>query len=177
VIAPLAQHAEAFHPVIERLVGYGIECLVIVPLPAGAGIFWAGKREADRFRDAQVAAFEALAARVAGGLQAPEPRDARLARLARLEAIEEVLPLVAGALDVRDVFHRLSEVARSVMPHDAATIQILSDDRSSARLYALDGIPRESVPQAFKTHYATLFNDHFLFSLHDDLLANPAERD
>jgi len=177
VIAPLAQHAEAFHPVIERLVGYGIECLVIVPLPAGAGIFWAGKREADRFRDAQVAAFEALAARVAGGLQAPEPRDARLARLARLEAIEEVLPLVAGALDVRDVFHRLSEVARSVMPHDAATIQILSDDRSSARLYALDGIPRKSVPQAFKTHYATLFNDHFLFSLHDDLLANPAERD
>ena len=177
VVAPLSGHAEASHPVIERLLGYGIECLVVVPLPAGAGVFWAGKRGVERFTDAQVVAFEALAARVAAGLHEAEPRDARVARLARLEAVEEVLPLIAGALDVRDVFDRLSEVARSVMPHDAATIQILSDDRSSARLYALDGIPRDSVPQAFKTHYATLFNDHFLFSLHEDLLANPAERD
>jgi transcriptional regulator with GAF, ATPase, and Fis domain len=177
VTAPLKEHGEAAHPVIQRFLGYGIDCLLMAPLPGGGGFFWAGKRGVERFSADQVAAFDALAGRVAAAVREPEPRDVRLARLTRLEAVEEVLPLIAGALDVRDVFHRLSEVARSVMPHDAATIQILSDDHTHARVYALDGIPRDSVAQAFKTHYAALFNEHFLFSLHDDLLANPAERD
>ena len=176
MIAPLPRHEEASHPVFERLVGYQIDCLLVKPLPDGIGLFWAGSRAA-AFSDSQVAALGALAARIAAGLHEPERREVRLARLARLEAVEEVLPLIAGALDVRDVFHRLSEVARSVVPHDAATIQILSDDRTRARVYALDGIRRESVAEEFKTHYAAVFNEHFLYSLHDDLLANPAERD
>ena len=177
VCAPLPAHEEAAHPAVQRLVGYGIDCLLVTALPDGAGLFWAGKKGTSKFDETQVAAFEQLAARVAASLHAPEPREVRLGRLARLEAVEQVLTLVAGALDVRDVFHRLSEVARSVLPHDAATIQILSADWSTARVYALDGIPRESVPQEFRTHYASLFNEHFEFSLHDDLLANPAERD
>jgi transcriptional regulator with GAF, ATPase, and Fis domain len=176
MVAPLPQHEDASHPVFERLVGYRIDCLLVTPLPDGMGLFWAGSRGA-AFSDSQVAAFGALAARVAGGLDEPERREVRLERLSRLEAVEDVLPLIAGALDVREVFHRLSEVARSVVPHDAATIQILSDDRTRARVYALDGIRRESVAEEFKTHYAALFNEHFLYSLHDDLLANPAERD
>ena len=177
VCAPLPAHEEAAHPAVQRLVGYGIDCLLVTALPDGAGLFWAGKKGSSKFAETQIAAFEQLAARVAAALHAPEAREVRLARLARLEAVEQVLTLIAGALDVRDVFHRLSEVARSVLPHDAATIQILSADWSTARVYALDGIPRESVPQEFRTHYASLFNEHFEFSLHDDLLANPAERD
>ena len=130
------------------------------------------------FSDTQMAAFEPL--RRCGWprrFTTREPRDVRLARLARLDAVEQMLPVIAGALDVRDVFHRLSEIARSVLPHDAATIQILSDDLAQARVYALDGIPRENIPEVFSTNYAAVFNEHFLFSLHDDLLANPAERD
>jgi transcriptional regulator with GAF, ATPase, and Fis domain len=177
LVAPLQAHADASHPFVQRLLGYGIDCLFVAPLPDGAGLFWAGVRSGSSFSGAQAAALETLAARVGATLGEPEPREVRLSRLARLEAVEQILPLIAGALDVRDVFHRLSEVARSVLPHDAATIQILSDDWSSARVYALDGIPRESVSEVFRTHYASLFNEHFQFSLHDDLLANPAERD
>src|SRR6185295_12677183 len=124
VIAPLGENPEKSHPVVDRLLHYGIDCLLVMPLPDGQGLFWAGQRDAP-FAAAQIAAFERLAAQVAEAMRADEPRDVRLARLARMDAVEQMLPLIAGALDVRDVFHRLSGVARSVLPHDAATIQIL----------------------------------------------------
>ena len=177
VIAPLQQHPDASHPVFDRLLRYGIDCLLVMALPGGAGLFWTGKRGVPCFSDTQMAALEPLVMRLASALHEREPRDVRLTRLARLDAVEQMLPVIAGALDVRDVFHRLSEIARSVLPHDAATIQILSDDLAQARVYALDGIPRENIPEVFSTNYATVFNEHFQFSLHDDLLANPAERD
>jgi transcriptional regulator with GAF, ATPase, and Fis domain len=177
IITPLQDHPEASHPVFERLLRYGIDCLLVTALPDGAGLFWAGKRDAACFSDTQMAAFEPLVMRLATALHEREPREARLARLARLDALEQMLLVIAGALDVRDVFHRMSEIARSVLPHDAATVQILSDDLADARVYALDGIPRENIPEVFSTNYAAVFNEHFQFSLHDDLLANPAERD
>jgi transcriptional regulator with GAF, ATPase, and Fis domain len=177
VITPLRDNAEVSHPVVDRLVRYRIDCLLVMPLPDGEGLFWAGKHDTTRFADAQIAAFEPLAARVAEALHAPEPRDVRLARLARMDGVEEMLPLIAGALDVRDVFHRLSGVARSVLPHDAATIQILADDHAHLQVYALDGIARDQMPEVFATNYATVFNEHFQFSLFEDLLATPAERD
>ena len=177
VITPLQEHSEASHPVFDRLLRYGIDCLLVMALPGGAGLFWTGKRGTACFSDAQIALFGPLVMRLATALHDHEPRDARLARLARLDEVEQMLPVIAGALDVRDVFHRLSEIARSVLPHDAATIQILSDDLVEARVFALDGIPREHIPEVFSTNYAAVFNEHFQFSLHDDLLANPAERD
>jgi transcriptional regulator with GAF, ATPase, and Fis domain len=88
-----------------------------------------------------------------------------------------MLPVVAATLDIRTIFHRLSEVTRSVLPHDAATVQLLDDDHKRARIYALDGITGDETDEPFSTHYAPLFNRHFQFSIHDDLLANPAERD
>src|SRR5262249_52399247 len=46
-----------------------------------------------------------------------------------------------------------------------------------ARLYALEGVRPDSVPQAFSTKYPAVFNNHFLYVIHDDVLANPIERD
>src|SRR6185295_8147344 len=177
VITPLQDETEASHPMFDRLMGYGIECLLLTPLPDRQGLFWTGKHGVEPFADTEIAAFESLAAGVAAAIEEPEPRAARLARLARIDAVEQMLPLIAGALDVREVFHRLSGVARSVLPHDAATIQILSDDHTHARLYALDGLPEENATGMFSTNYAAVFNRHFQFSLHDDLQASPAERD
>jgi transcriptional regulator with GAF, ATPase, and Fis domain len=175
-IAPLAGHANAAHPVFERLMRYRIECALVVPLPDGLGVLWAGKKGADGFADAQVERFQMLVSGLADALRAPEPQAERIARLKRIDAVEQMVPVIASALDIRDVFHRLSEVARAVLPHDGATIQILSDDHVHARLYALDGIPRDQVPDVFKTDYAPVFNEHFQFSVHDDLLASDAER-
>jgi transcriptional regulator with GAF, ATPase, and Fis domain len=177
IITPLSSHADLSHPMVQRLRSYDIDCLLLMPLPGSLGLFWIGKRGTPPFADRSVVEFERLAARVAAAIQEPEARDARIARLARTDAVEEVLPLITGALDVRDVFHRLSDVARSLLPHDAATVWLLEEDQAHARMYALDGIPRDHVPDVFSTNYAAVFNEHFQFSIHDDLLANPAERE
>jgi two-component system response regulator AtoC len=176
-VAPLYEDPEIAHPMIERLLGYGIDCLVVMPLPDVPGLFWAGKKGDSPFDASHLAGFASIGARLVAAMQADEPRDVRLARLIRLDAVEQLLPVVAAELDVRDVFHRLSGVAKSVLPHDAATIQILADDRAHSRMWALDGIARGDVPEIFSTNYAALFNEHFQFSLHDDLLATAAERD
>src|SRR6266576_775466 len=177
IVTPLSSHAEAFDPIVARLLAYNIECLLLMPLAGDLGLFWTGKRDASPFTAAEVLGFERLASRVAAAIQEPETRDARIARLARTDAVEQVLPLITGALDVRDVFHRLSDVARSVLPHDAATVWLLDEDHARARVYALNGIPWANVPEEFSTNYAAVFNEHFQFSIHDDLLANPAERE
>jgi transcriptional regulator with GAF, ATPase, and Fis domain len=177
IITPLSSHDEASHPIVDRLLKFGIDCLVVMPLPGGLGVFWTGKREPSPFTDQQVAALENLVVRVAAAIREPESRDARVARLVRVDAVEQVLPVISDALDVREVFHRLSDVARTVIAHDAATIQLLSEDHTQLRLHALDGIPRESVPDTFSTQYAPVFSEYIQFAIHDDLLATPAERD
>jgi transcriptional regulator with GAF, ATPase, and Fis domain len=175
-LTPMPGTLDPSHPVVVRLLRYEIDCLLVIPMPDRVGLLWTGKR-GPMFGGAELEAFQALAARIAAAVLEPEPSHVRLARLARIDDVEQMLPVIAGALDVREVFHKLSDVARRALPHDAATIQILSDDRSHASLYALNGIARENVPDVFSTNYATVFNEHFQFSLHDDLLANPAERD
>jgi len=170
-------HADAAHPVFQRMRKYGVDTLLAVPLGDGMGRFWAGAKGADRFDDSAIAAFRTLTARIVEAVRAPEPRAERLARLARIDAVEAMAPLIAASLDVREIFQRLSQIARAVLPHDGVTIQILSDDHTHASLLAFDGIPRDVVPDVFATNYAPVFNETFQFSLHDDLLASEAERD
>src|SRR5207249_11323679 len=133
--------------------------VLMIPLPGGLGVFWTGKHDVEPFADPQLSGFQRVAAAIAARLQAPEALDVRLDRLARIDAVDEVLPVVAGALDVREMFHRLSDVAKTVLPHDVAMIQIISDDHTRARLYALDGIPREHVPDEVPTNWAPLFSE------------------
>ena len=178
MVTPLSARFDPAHDVTKRFAQlYSIECMLLLPLPDRLGLLWIGKRGLDPFTDEQTSRFEALVPRLADAIRQPEPHDVKLTRLARVDAVEQILPLVASALDVRGIFPRLSEVARSVLPNDAATILLLEDDPAYARLYALDGIDRESVPEIFPTNYGAVFNQHFLYSIHDDLLATSSERD
>jgi len=53
-----------------------------------------------------------------------------------LNAFDALLPALARALDVRDAFHQLSAIASRIVPHDEASLALLTDDRSHFRLYA-----------------------------------------
>jgi transcriptional regulator with GAF, ATPase, and Fis domain len=66
------------------------------------------------------------------------PAEAR-----HLEAFHDLLPTLARALDVRDVFRRLSEVADRIVPHDEANLALLTEDGSRFRMFAstADGPP------------------------------------
>src|SRR5439155_26602979 len=54
----------------------------------------------------------------------------------RLDAFQDLLPALARALDVRDIFQRLSDVASRIVPHDEANLALLTEDGSQFRLYA-----------------------------------------
>jgi transcriptional regulator with GAF, ATPase, and Fis domain len=164
-------------PFVQRFVDYGIGWLLIVPVPGAAGVWWGGLRDTD-FTSTQIAAFETCVAGAAAAHDANvEPPEVRFVRLEAIDRVDDMLPVIAGTLDIRTIFHRLSEVTKSALPHDAATVQLLHEGNTQARIYALDGITGEERDEPFWTRYAPLFNRHFLFAIHDDLLANPAERD
>ena len=59
--------------------------------------------------------------------------------LTQLDAFHDLLPALAGSLDIRDVFQRLSEVASRIVPHDEANLLLATDDGTQYRLYASTG--------------------------------------
>jgi len=61
------------------------------------------------------------------------------ADLNQLDAFHALLPALAHALDIRDVFQRLSAVASQIVPHDEANLALITDDGSQYRLYASTG--------------------------------------
>jgi transcriptional regulator with GAF, ATPase, and Fis domain len=67
-----------------------------------------------------------------------------------LDAFHEVLSTLASALDIRDVFQRLSTIAARIVPHDEANLALLSDDETEFRLFAStnDGAPEILCPGA-----------------------------
>ena len=54
----------------------------------------------------------------------------------QIDAFHALLPALARALDVRDVFQHLSAIAARIVPHDEADVALLTDDGSQYRLYA-----------------------------------------
>src|SRR6266849_4070179 len=59
-----------------------------------------------------------------------------IADINHLDAFHALLPALAGALDIRDVFQQLSAVASRIVPHDEANLALATDDGSHYRLYA-----------------------------------------
>jgi transcriptional regulator with GAF, ATPase, and Fis domain len=68
---------------------------------------------------------------------APEGPALLTERLRRLEALDPLFVTVAETLDIREVFQQVAAVAREAVPHDFLTLGLFSEDRWTARLYAL----------------------------------------
>ena len=58
-------------------------------------------------------------------------------RLRRLQALDELLPALAGVLDVADVFERISDVAQKVIPHDMLALPLFSEDKQTVIVHAV----------------------------------------
>lgn len=54
----------------------------------------------------------------------------------RRERLEPLLPAIAGALDVRQVFPGMSAVIQEVLPHDALSIALLTAERDGVTIHA-----------------------------------------
>ena len=103
----------------------------------------------------------------------PVTSDADL--LARLDALAELLPLLSGALDIRDVFPHLSRITNRVLPHDALALALLAPDRESLSVHALttevdfQKPDRVLVPAAARH----LFDSPWEYLLCDDMADDP----
>ncbi|HEV2856312.1 MAG TPA: sigma-54-dependent Fis family transcriptional regulator [Thermoanaerobaculia bacterium] len=87
-------------------------------------------------------------------------------RRRRAEALEALLPALAEALDVREVFQKVAAVARQVIPHELLELGLLNDDASGARVYAVSE-GREPEDQEFRFPQvlrSSLGSDFFILS-------------
>src|SRR5690242_19649275 len=70
-----------------------------------------------------------------------------LERLRRLDALDELLPTLAEVLDVRQVFARIGEIAKRVIPHDAFGLVLISDDKRALVPQAITGMGLVELPE------------------------------
>jgi len=102
-----------------------------------------------------------------------------LERLRRLDALDELLPTLAEVLDVRQVFARIGEIAKRVIPHDTLGLILVSDDRQSLVPHAISGTglvempDRVVLPAAIREYLASIGN----FEIVDDIQTRELEKD
>jgi transcriptional regulator with GAF, ATPase, and Fis domain len=111
--------------------------------------------------------LDALAALLGVSLARQRAAEATAEQRRRSEVLESLLPTLALALDVREVFQQISRVAAQVLPHDLLGMGLLSEDRRRLRIYAtsdekLINPPEFELPEAMQ---ATMEWDTFI--VHD----------
>src|SRR5437867_1225135 len=111
---------------------------------AGAVAFWS--RRPGAFTAEHEAAVRPIAILLSLALEHARLFNLDAARRRRLEAIDSLLPAMAGSLDVRAVFNRVSEVVKPVLPHDRLVLTSLSADRREVTVDAVSGEPLPGLP-------------------------------
>ncbi|MFI5197185.1 MAG: sigma 54-interacting transcriptional regulator [Thermoanaerobaculia bacterium] len=71
-------------------------------------------------------------------------------RRRKYENLQALAPALAKALDVRDVFDNISEIARPVIPHDRMALGLLTEDRTAVRVYAVSGGGFPEIPEPIR---------------------------
>jgi transcriptional regulator with GAF, ATPase, and Fis domain len=117
------------HPIDRELVARGLRSLLVVPLSGGdgesSGHLWLGSRRPAAFRPEDREPAIAIAGLLSPSVEQERALAAMGEERRRLESLSLLLPMVASTLDIREIFHRVSAVARGTLPHDALGVQIL----------------------------------------------------
>ena len=98
-------------------------------------------------------------------------------RLQRLEALDELLPTLAGVLDIREVFERVSAIGRKVIAHDMMSLPLLTEDKNNLVIYAIAGNTQlfpETVP--LPDHHRPLLTSSWDHVIDADIQTDPLER-
>jgi transcriptional regulator with GAF, ATPase, and Fis domain len=108
----------------------------------------------------------------------PDPRLPgeldELERLRRLDRLAELLPTLGASLDVREVFGRISEITRDVLPHDGMGLVLLTEDRQHVRIYALSTSVDFARPEILRIPEPGLADRPWDFLIIDDAQTVPA---
>lgn len=109
--------------------------------------------------------------------RAPVTSDADL--LARLDALAELLPLLSGALDIRDVFSHVSRISHRVLPHDSLALALVAPEGHSLFVHAISGEVDFARPDRLVLPPAArdLFEKPWAYLLCDDMRDDPIMRE
>ena len=95
---------------------------------------------------------------------------AEVEELRRLKAVDGLLATLTSVLDVREVFDRVSEIARPVLPHDALLLGMVTPDRQSIRVWAHSAVPDGiAIPEVVPLPDPDLLSRDWDFMLLDDV--------
>ncbi len=91
----------------------------------------------------------------------------------RLKAVDDLLGAITGVLDVREVFDRVSEISRTVLPHDALLLGRVTPDRQAIRIWAHTAVPQGlQVPDVVPLPDPDIVDRAWDFMLVDDITAS-----
>src|SRR6185295_1039339 len=137
----------------RRVVEQGARSILLAPILRGGeavGSVWWSSHDAGAFTAEHEPLAEAIAAILGSALEHERLALLEVARLRRMDALDQLLFTLADSLDVRDVFERVSAVARVVLPHDRLLLTSLREDDRSARIEALTGEATPDLPESIE---------------------------
>jgi transcriptional regulator with GAF, ATPase, and Fis domain len=137
--------------ILERGLRSGLRAaLVRGDQVAGAVSFWSHRPAA--FTAEHITVVRPIAILLSLALEHARLFNLDAERRRRLDAIDSLLPAMAGSLDVRAVFNRISEVVQEVLPHDRLVLTSLSADRLEVTVDAISGEPVDRLPAPIKAN-------------------------
>ncbi|HSB61074.1 MAG TPA: sigma 54-interacting transcriptional regulator [Vicinamibacteria bacterium] len=137
----------------RRVVEQGARSILVAAIRHGgepAGSLWFSAREPGAFAEGHEPVVEAIAAILGAALEHERLALVEVARGERLQALDQLLLTLAESLEVREVFNRVSAVARAVLAHDHLLLTELREDGRSVRVRALSGEAPEGLPDAYE---------------------------
>ncbi len=128
------------YPRDREILDSGIRSIIRGALRSGGRllcilVFYSRRPEAFTSEDEPV--VEALSDLVAAALEHERLFAIERERSRRAVALEGLLPTLARALDVRQVFKQVSEITQGVIPHDMLVLSLLRPDGTSVGTHAL----------------------------------------
>jgi transcriptional regulator with GAF, ATPase, and Fis domain len=136
---------------------------------------WFGALSPDPLTYDQMSALEALVRESRKQLRREASFEEATKQLRRLEETAHLLPPLLHVLDVREVFDRLSVIAKRALSHDVLLLRVFSEDLKSLTTYAMSagganvGVP---VPQVYPAELIRSWQ----FDIVDDLSIHPVEQ-
>ncbi|HXI28095.1 MAG TPA: GAF domain-containing protein, partial [Vicinamibacterales bacterium] len=161
------------------IVKLGIQSAIRMPLYVGGvvrGILVFNARDPHSYTQDDVIVAKRVADYVALALShqqlAEQAREAAAVseRAAHLELLDGLLRTLAGALDLRDVFARVSEMSGTVIAHDAMSVSVPSDDKQRLTIQVATGaLGHLPTPFDQPAPAPRLLTGHWDYELVDDL--------
>jgi transcriptional regulator with GAF, ATPase, and Fis domain len=136
---------------------------------------WFGGLTPDSLTYEQMRALEAVVRESRAQLWPTASSGGANEQLCRLEETSHLLPALLHVLDVREVFDRLSVIARRALPHDVLMLRVFSEDLKSLMTYASSARGTDvgvSVPQV----YPAALTRSWQFDIVDDVSIHPVEQ-